>query len=301
MIRTKLACLALALSFTPVAHPQSDSLEGYFTGKEVLIKIDMPGTQKGVDLKFSNPTPMNWNDYSSRLKQNGVAIHKGDIARITKIVVKKDNIEFQLDGGGYGTVRDDTNTTIAPTVVGESDYEKSLENQIANTSDPDKLRSLQRELDRERARRDRVNAANQSDAQIASQIKAQQVADNRLNGGSRFNLRWQGSIPPDARNPDAIMKLLADYVDFNPPPAAGPPPPPGQYPGIQNGAPSGSQLRQGMSLDEVMNLLGPGRLLSESVGQNGLKTQVFEFNTPGYHANVTCVNGVVVQYNLSAN
>ena len=46
---------------------------------------------------------MDWKDYSGRIKQFGTAIRKGDTARVTAIVVKKDMIEFQLDGGGFGT------------------------------------------------------------------------------------------------------------------------------------------------------------------------------------------------------
>ena len=55
------------------------------------------------------------------------AIHKGDTARVTAVVVKEDRIEFQLDGGGFGTFLDDTNTTVTPKTVEKSDYEKQLE------------------------------------------------------------------------------------------------------------------------------------------------------------------------------
>jgi hypothetical protein len=188
--------LAITL-FTLALGAQKDpnSLEGYFTGKEVTLKIDMPGTQQGVDLRYNKDVPMNWKEYSNRLKSNGVAIPKGATARVTAVVVKDDRIEFQLDGGGFGTFLDDSNTTVNAKSVDKSDYEKQLEKQIADTTDPDKKRSLQRDLDRERARRERQDANNRAAAQVASQIKAQQVADKRTRGGSRFNLRWSGSIP----------------------------------------------------------------------------------------------------------
>ena len=127
-------------------------------------------------------------------------------------MVKDDRIEFQLDGGGFGTFLDDSSTTVNPRSVDKSDYEKQLERDIANTTDEDQRRRLQRDLDRERARRERQEADNRDAAQVASQIKSQKVADRRLRGGSRFNLRWSGSIPPDQKNPDAVKKLLADYV-----------------------------------------------------------------------------------------
>jgi hypothetical protein len=279
------------------------SLESYFTGKQVVVKIDMPGSQKGIDLKYNKPSPMDWNDYSSRLKANGVAIRKGDVARVTKFVVKSDMIEFQLNGGGFGTAGDDSSTVVSATLVPKSQYEKDLEKQIAATTDAKKKRDLQSDLDRERSRRERLNAKNQSDAQIASQLKAQQVADRRLQGGSRFNLRWQGSIPSDSRNPEAVTKLLADYVDFNVADAGGPPANPPAPAGAASGnAGSGSaaQLKRGMRLDEVSNLLGQGKVLSESVSNEGLKTQVFEYTTADSVVNVTCVEGVVVKYSISS-
>ena len=281
----------------------------YFSGKQVLVKIDMPGTQKGIDLRFNKPSPMDWKEYSSRLKQCGAAIRKGDIARVTTVVVKKDMIEFQLDGGGFGTFGDDTNTTVVAKVVPKSDYEKSLEQQIANTDDPDKKRQLQRDLDRERARRERQDAINQSAAQVASQIKAQQVMDKRMQGGSRFNLRWQGSIPAEQLTPDAVMARLSEYIDFSglqageaPQPAAPPmgpaisPQPPNQPPPASPTA----QLQRGMSLNDVANLLGQGKLLSDSTGDNGLKTQVYEYVSGDRRAEVTFVEGTVVKFSITS-
>lgn len=291
-------CLLVAV---PVHAQTGSSIVSYFTGKEVLVKIDMPGTQKGIDLRFNKPEPMNWKEYSSRIKQFGTAIHKGDTARVTGIVVKKDMIEFQLDGGGFGTFGDDTNTTVTPRTVDKSDYEKSLERQIANTDDSDKKAQLQRDLDRERARRQRQDSANQQAAQVASQIKAQQVMDKRLQGGSRFNLRWQGSIPSDQLTPDAVMARLSQYVDFtgpqdSAPAAAASQPNSGSAPAASPTA----QLQRGMSVNDVAALLGQGKLLSDSTGDNGLKTQVYEYHTGDRKAEVTFVEGTVVKFSITS-
>ncbi len=301
------AVLALAASGLSWGATNGPSLESYFAGKQVVLKIDMPGSQKGVDLRFNKPVPMDWKEYSSRVKQFGPAIRKGDTARVTSIVVKKDMIEFQLDGGGFGTFGDDTSTTVAPKVIEKSDYEKQLEQQIADTDDPDKKRALQRDLDRERARRERENAANQRAAQIASQMKAEKVADSRMSGGSRFNLRWQGSIPADL-TPDMVMKLLADYVDFSglqgaPAPAAAAPSAAAPAEPVAGGEPAGSptaQLKRGMKIDEITSLLGQGRQLSESVSTDGLKTQVFEYLPGDRKAEVTYVDGIVVRFSISS-
>lgn len=197
------------------AAADSPSIESFFAGKEVVLKIDMPGSNKGVDLRFNKNPPMNWKEYSQRMKQFGPALRKGDVARVTTIVVKRDMIEFQLDGGGFGTFLDDSNTKVEPKSVDKSDYEKSLEKQISNSTDDDERRRLQRDLDRERSRRERQESANRSDAQVASQIKAEKVAGDRMRGGSRFNLRWDKSIPPGQQNPQAVMRLLSEYVDFS--------------------------------------------------------------------------------------
>lgn len=294
----------------------SDSIVSYFTGKQVVAKIDMPGTQKGIDLRFNKPVPMDWKESSSRIKQFGPAIRKGDVVRITAIVVKKDMIEFQLDGGGFGTFGDDTTTTVTAKPVEKSNYEKSLEQQIAQTDDDNKRRQLQRDLDHERSRRERENAANQRAAQVASQIKAQQVADNRTRGGSRFNLRWSKSIPENQLSPEAVMALLAEYIDFSSLQTGAPAPnaqngtaPPAQNgaaapsPSDQGGTPAASptaQLQRGMKIEDVTSLLGQGRQLSESAGDNGLKTQVYEYLPGDRRVEVTYVEGLVVRFSITS-
>jgi hypothetical protein len=240
---------------------------------------------------------MNWKEYANRLKQSGAAIRKGDTARVTAVVVKDDRIEFQLDGGGFGTFGDDTNATVTAKPVEKSDYEKQLENQIANTTDDDKKRSLQRDLDRERSRRERQDANNQSAAQVASQLKAQKIADARMRGGSRFNLRWSGSIPADQQTPDAVMKLLADYVSFDGPQQASGPPAPASDAAI----PPTAQLKRGMKIEDVSNLLGPGKQLSASVSGDGLKTQTYQYSTGDRRVEVIYVEGLVVRYSINSN
>jgi hypothetical protein len=304
---TRVVLFALAFYALPLSAQSSDALSNYFTGKEVVLKIDMPGTQQGVDLSFNKDNPMNWKQYSSRLKGNGVAIHKGDTARVTGFVVKDDRIEFQLDGGGFGTFFDDSSTTVNPRSVDKSGYEKQLERDISNTTDEDKRRRLQRDLDRERSRRERQEADNRDAAMVASQIKSQKVADDRLRGGSRFNLRWPGSIPADQKNPEAVMKLLADYVSFPGAEQAGPPPaPPPPTAAMENtaadsGVPATAHLKRGMKMGDVSSLLGPGKQMSQSVSPDGLKTQVFEYTSGDRLVDVTYVEGLVVRYSISSN
>lgn len=310
MIRASKHLVVLTLSLAAVivspTHAQNGATEvqNYFQGKQVHLKIDMPGTQQGVDLRFDRGTPMDWKQYSSRLKKFGVAIPKDERATVTTIVVKKDMIEFQLDGGGFGTFGDDTNTTVEAKPVEKSNYEKQLERDIANTDDPDRKRDLQRALDRERDRRERQDAANRRAAQVASQIKAQQVAQDRMRGGSRFNLRWTGSIPAEQLTPEAVMKLLDAYVDFADSQAAEPAAPPANAAGAVADADSAgaatAQLKRGMQLSEVTALLGQGRQLSESVSAEGLKTQIFEYLPGDRRVEVTYVDGLVIRFSISS-
>ena len=286
------------------------TLQNYFVGRQVTLQIDMPGTQQGVDLRMDRDDPMDWKAYSNRLKQFGPAIRSGDRSTITTLVVKKNLIEFQLDGGGFGTFWDDSSTTVTPYHVDKSSYEKQLENDIRNTSDAQRKRDLQRELDRVRYRREREQAADDRAAQIASQMKTQQVADKRLRGGSRFNLRWTGSIPQDQLTPEAVMKLLEDYIDFgnlasqkpilqaaaqNTAATANAKAPAGGA----SGAPV-TQLKRGMQIGEVSEMLGLGRMTSQSTSEEGLKTQIFEYLPNDYRVEVTYVDGVVVRYSISS-
>ncbi len=313
MLRAAKFPIVLMLFSTGIAPPTqaqngAADIQNYFQGKRVQLKIDMPGTQQGVDLRFDRGTPMDWKQYSSRLKKFGVAIPKDERATVTTIVVKKDMIEFQLDGGGFGTFGDDTNTALYTKPVEKSSYEKQLERDIANTDDPDRKRDLRRALDRERDRRERQDAANRRAAQVASQIKSQQVVQDRMRGGSRLNLRWTGSIPAEQLTPEAVMNLLAPYVEFSDSQAAGPEAPRANVTALVAGRPSDAdaarsatgQLKRGMQMSDVTGLLGQGRQLSESVSQEGLKTQVFEYLPADRRVVVTYVDGLVIRFSISS-
>jgi hypothetical protein len=126
------------------AQGGQSTLQSYFVGRQVKLQIDMPGTQQGVDLRVDRDDPMDWKSYSNRLKQFGPAIRSGDRATVTTLVVKKNLIEFQLDGGGFGTFWDDSSTNVTPYHVDKTSYEKQLESDLRNTTDPQRRRDLQR-------------------------------------------------------------------------------------------------------------------------------------------------------------
>jgi hypothetical protein len=299
--------VALSLSVPAEQGTGQSALQSYFVGRQVTLQIDMPGTQQGVDLRMDRDEPMDWKQYSNRLKQFGPALRSGDKSTITTLVVKKNLIEFQLDGGGFGTFWDDDSTTVTPYHVDKSNYEKQLERDIRDTTDPQRRRDLQRELDRARSRREREQRSDDRAAQIASQMKAQQVADKRTRGGSRFNLRWTGAIPQDQLSPDAVMRMLEAYLDFGEIQSQKPiltPTARNTTPNAPSGPASGSsaitQIKRGMPIGDVSNLVGLGRQLSQSTSEEGLKTQIFEYLPTDYRVEVTYVDGIVVRYSISS-
>ena len=310
MLRRATAILFLGLMSSIVGFAQGSgqsALQSYFVGRQVTLQIVMPGTAKGVDLSQDRDDPMDWKQYSSRLKEFGPAMRSGDRSTITTVVVKKNLIEFQLDGGGFGTFWDDDSTTVTPYHVDKSNYEKQLERDIRDTTDPQRRRDLQRELDRVRRNREREQRYDDRAAQIASQMKTQQVADKRIRGGSRFNVRWNGAIPQNQLTPDAVMKMLEAYIDFGDlqqqkpilgATATNPPPP--SAPATGAAATPMTQLKRGMQIGEVSQLMGLGRQLSQSTSEEGLKTQIFEYLPNDYRVEVTYVDGIVVRYSIES-
>src|SRR5271163_4457561 len=107
---------------------------------------------------------------------------------VTKVKVNKDNVEFQLGGGGYGTAGDNTDTSVHFTPADKSEREKELETQLNNETDPDRRRSLQRELDYVRSERERRDRIDRARAEDDAARRTQQIAIKRQQGGSRFNI-----------------------------------------------------------------------------------------------------------------
>lgn len=287
--------LLLGLAACALLQASEADLRRAFLGKQILLKIDMPGTQQGVDLNLDRDDPMDWKQYSHRIKNFGVAIPRDRTATVTAIVVKKDVIEFQLDGGGFGTFGDDTNTSVS-TYVPKSRYENDLERDLRRETDPNRRRRLQADLDRERSRRYREERIARQQAEGVNAMKRQEVMDKRMRGGSRFNLRRVVGVMDVM--PEQLADWLREYADLGLRMSNTSPRPPAQPQSAPRN--DGPALRRGMSMDEVKDKLGSGRLLSENVGADGILTQQWEFVTPGQVFAVTAVEGLVVKYSMNA-
>src|SRR6266511_752457 len=150
-------CLAVLVAAAPAAAQTEDALRSYFEGKRVTLRIDMPGTSGGVDVRPDAARSMDYERYRDALKRYGTAIRAGDSVSVTLVKVKKDTVEFQLSGSGFGTFGDDTSTSVSLPLADKSAREKDLEKRVRAEEDRERKRALQRELDDLRDRREREN------------------------------------------------------------------------------------------------------------------------------------------------
>ena len=206
--------LPLLLLSPGVAAAQSEAaLKNYFEGRSVTLKLAMPGTEAGVDIYPADPKPLDYPSYADRLKQNGTAIRSGQQAMVTKVRLKGTHIEFQLDGGGYGTMGDETSPTVAVPVAEKTKRERNLEAELKRETDPERRREIKEELDELREDREREDARNRAEVADAEEQKKENIRQRRLEGGSRFNVRFRDSLPPSILTPSGLQAALAEYVD----------------------------------------------------------------------------------------
>ena len=145
-------------AYAAPAHAQDESaLKAFFEGKRVTVTIDMPGTSDGIDVQADSARPLDYPRYGDRLKTYGTAIRAGDSAIVTLVKVKKDLIEFQLSGGGFGTFGDDTSTSVSIPLLEKSTREKALEKAVREEDNPRRRRELERDLYELRERREVEN------------------------------------------------------------------------------------------------------------------------------------------------
>ena len=291
-MRQTIRTAAIALPLTaflaaagPATAQSEDALRSYFEGKRVTLKIDMPGTSDGVDLRADASRTLDYREYGERLKRYGTAIHSGESTMVTLVKMKRDLIEFQLGGGGFGTFSDDTNTSVYIPLVEKSSRERDLEKLVRDEDDSYRRKELQRELDDLRRRRERENRRIEAERERQSEIKKERIAEQRLRGGSRFNIRYNGSVP-DGIRPEDVMAALTDYVDFTgtQPPARS-----------ANDAP----LWKGMSRADVEDALGRAWESSER-HEGNLMVTTLVFVAGDERITADFIEDVLVRYSISS-
>ena len=289
-MRVTAVLLVLAAIARPALAQSEEELRAFFEGKSVVVKIEMPGTEAGVDVYPGAAQPIVFPDLAKRLKTFGTAVHRGDQALVTKVKVKKDLIEFQLGGGGYGTFGDDASPHVNVPSAPKTAREKNLEKDLEAATDPGQRRRIREELDRLRSQRERENARNQARAAEASQIKEANIRQRRAEGGSRFNIRYKPAVPAEALTPDGLMQALADYVDFSGQSVAVEPPP------VE--APR-DDLRKGLTVEEVDVLLGrPESITRRREGTLEVSTSIYHVR--GRTVTAEFVEDVLIRFTISS-
>jgi hypothetical protein len=289
--------LLLAALTSSLAAQSEAALKEYFEGKTVTSKLALPGTEDGVDIYPGTAHPLDYPKYADRLKDYGTAIRAGEPVTVTKIKVKSKHIELQLGGGGYGTFGDETSSNVNTQEAPKTKREKNLEAEVKREIDPVKKRAMKEELDDLKAERERENARNRSVVAEAEEHRKQNVRQRRLEGGSRFNIRYPAGVPAEALAPDAVMTALAQYLDFGQATAAVAPP---SIP-LQTAAPSprSGLPRKGMLLQDVDALLGTSARSSERK-EGTLRVQTREYATPDGRVTAEFVEGVLIRYRITS-
>jgi hypothetical protein len=211
----RLRLFVFLLLIAPVLQAQSEpALRSFFEGKRVIVKIDMPATKDGVDCHVGSAPPLDFKGYSQRVRRFGIALHTSEEAMVTGIKVKDKNIEFQLNGGGYGVAGDDSGI-VSARIVPKSEREKQLERDLGDETDRDRREQMKRELNRLHDRREAENRYERDEAARATAIRQSEIAEKRLSAGSRFNLWYtEGRLKESVPTPQEVMKILSDWIDF---------------------------------------------------------------------------------------
>jgi hypothetical protein len=289
-MHTSVLVPALLIALAAPAAAQSEAeLRSAFEGRRVTLRIDLPGDSDGVDVHADAKRAIDFNKYKDALKRYGTAIHVGETVVVTLVKVKKDLIEFQLGGGGFGTFGDDTSTSANLRLPEKTSRERDLEKRIKDEDDREKRRRLERELDDVRERRERETARIVAERERIEEQKRERIAEQRLRGGSRFNIRYDDRVPAGMR-PDDLMAALAEYVDFGgrPAPRESPAPPP-----------SGdiTMVRKGLLRVEAERLFGAPASASER-REGGLTVASLVFNVAGQRLTAEFVDDVLIRYTI---
>jgi hypothetical protein len=241
---------------TPASAQSESTLKQAFEGRSMVLRVDLPATQLGVDVYPERPQPVDFAGVARRLKEYGTAIHQGESTTITQIRVKGDHIEVHLGGGGFGTFTDllaQPQKTAAPSPFIKTSRERDLEDRIKHAYNESERRRLQRELDD--LRRDK--RADAADAAVTNRLADQEIRDRRLGGGSRFNVRFQGNaVPAQYLTPDGLAAALSRLGTLD---GAEPAPLSPAAPASAPIAPLGgiASIKKGMALADVEKALGP--------------------------------------------
>jgi len=207
--------LLLLLVSAPIWAQTEELLREHFVGRTVIARLDMPGDSNGIDLSPGEDSLTNDFQIAEDIRRHGIGIKKGARVKVTAIHLRKDHIEFHLNGGGFGSFKD--RMTTSNSAVQKSSEERRLERERSSASPSQRryidsrLRRLREErLEEERRMKERA-ASGDVTAMSPEQIR-------RRTSGSRFNIRYRGAreVPLAARTPAGLEAILKPYLDIPP-------------------------------------------------------------------------------------
>jgi hypothetical protein len=301
MTRKAIVTMMAILFIAGASFAQSEAqLASALEGQYVVAKMDLPATKDGVDVYVGNHPAVNMRDYAQRLKRYGTAVQSGDRIMVTKLKVKKDLIEVQLGGGGFGTLGDNTNSSIPVQTAAKSQRERDLERDLKDTDDPRRQRRMREELDALRQDREREDARLRASVSVAEEMRRQSIRAQALQGGSRFNLHYEHGVPLEVLTTEAVMGALAEYVDFSPVAQEQSPMPQSNTP-LSNAVTDASadKLRKGQQRSEVENLLGDPEKTSEHM-EGTLRVNVCSYVQQDSVIEAMFVEGILVRYTIAS-
>ena len=168
------ASISLLLASDSPASGQSEAvLRSFFEGREVVLKMDMPGDKSGVDVHPESSRPVDCPKVGGGIRDFGVALYKGDAVMVTLVKVKTKNIEFHLGGGGAR----ETGGPYISTHVPKSNREKRLDDAYDKETDPARKKRL---------KEDRVYAD-------SCGLKTAFLGNGGRNAATIFSLRYSSS------------------------------------------------------------------------------------------------------------
>jgi hypothetical protein len=301
----RLAMVPLMLVAAPLRAQSEAELKQYFEGKRVTLKIAMPGTEEGVDIYPGTDRPLDYPRYAERLKDHGTAIRAGDDAMITKIRVKSKHIEFHLDGGGYGTMSDETSSSVSVSSTPKSKRERNLEAELKREKDPVKRREIKEELDDLQNEREREDSRNRAEVADAVEQKKENIRQRRLEGGSRFNVRYRDLLPVGVLEPKGLEAALAEYVTFPSSPvntvaSTESNQPAGREDLAATPAPPGGLPRKGMTSGEVEAMLGEPADSNERA-EGKLRVLTRTYRSADGRVTAEFVEDVLIRYTVTSN
>jgi hypothetical protein len=277
------------------------ALRAAFEGKLVSVRIGMPATARGIDVFPLQQPPVDWREVANRTKEFGTALKIGDQVMVTKIVVKKNShVEFQLGGGGWGTLFDSPGTSnVSPTTQPESKLERALRDSIKVAPGGATKRRLEKDLSDARSQRERANDVARAEAEQANAAREANLRAKRMESGSRFNVRFKNGIPPEQLTPDGLRGALAEFVDFSASGsrasvanAAGPGAPASSG---SSGGSAISRVKKGMTVRDVEALLGPATSATDQ-REGSLTVNKRSYTSDGLRVVTSFINDVLIDF-----